>query len=441
MEIKKTQIDDMNFRLSLNVVKEDYVEKKKKALNDFRKQADIKGFRKGMAPMSLIEKMHGISALVDSVNKVISDSLNKYIEDNKLNILGEPLPNDELQQKIDWEKDESYEFIFDLALSPTVDFNLSKDDKIVSYNVPVTKEAIANQKENILRQAGKMEVMELVGEDDFIVADLAQGDTKIENTYISLKTIENKTNKKKFLGKKVGDKIEVDVNKVFTNEVDRAALLKVKKEELANIAPDWEITLKEIKGVVPAVSGQEVYDRIFGKDVVKDEASFEAKIEEKLAAENQREADYRFMLDAREYLINKTNIKVPEAFMKRWLFTINEGKFTMADIEKDFDLFVKDFRWQLIRQYIMKEQKMQITKEELLENAKEIARYQFAMYGLNDVADEQLSHYAETLLSNEKEGRRIYEKAEENKVIDYIKSVVTLEPKEISIDEIAKLNA
>ena len=285
-----------------------------------------------------------------------------------------------------------------------------------------------------------MENGEEVGEEDFIIADLEQGETKIEGTYITLRTIESKTMKKKFIGKKVGSSFTVDVNKTFTNETDRAALLKVKKEELADMDPNWQVTVKEVKTFVEAEQNQDLYDRMFGEGVVTDEAGFEAKIAERIKQEYEQESAYRFMLDSREYLLNKTNIQLPEEFLKKWLYTINEGKFTMEEIEKDFQLFLKDFRWQLIRQYIMKEQKMEITREALVEAAKRVAKMQFAMYGLNDVPEEQLNSYANSILSNEKEGRRIYEKTEEDMVIGYIKSVVTLDKKSISIDDLQKMN-
>jgi trigger factor len=246
--------------------------------------------------------------------------------------------------------------------------------------------------------------------------------------------------KKKFIGKKVGSSFSVDVNKTFTNETDRAALLKVSKDELANMDPEWNVTIKEVKTFVEAEQTQDLYDRMFGEGVVTDEAGFEAKIAERIKQEYEQESAYRFMLDAREYLLNKTNIQLPEEFLKKWLFTINEGKFTMEEIEKDFQLFLKDFRWQLIRQYIMKEQKMEITREALVEAAKRVAKMQFAMYGLNDVPEEQLNNYANSILSNEKEGRRIYEKTEEDMVMNYIKGVVTLENKSISIDDLQKMN-
>lgn len=439
MKVEQVKVNDLTYQLNVNIEKADAQEKKKKALNEYRKKVEIRGFRKGMAPMSLVEKMHGIQALVETVNQMISEAINNHIAENKLNILGEPLPNEEKQKEIDWENDESYEFVFDIALAPKVEFTLSKDDKIVSYNVAVSEEAKKAYKSNMLKQFGKLENTESVKEEDFIIADLEQGENKVEGTYITLRQMAQEA-KGQFIGKKAGESFEVNVHETFVNETDRAALLKVKKEELASVEPMWKVTIKEVKTFVEAEQTQEIYDRMFGEGVVTDEAGFEAKVAERIALEYKQESDFRFVLDAREYLLNKTNIELPEEFMKRWLFTINEGKFTMEDIEKDFALFCKDFRWQMISQYIMREQKMEITREEVLAAAKQIAKYQFAMYGLNDVPEEQLNHYAESILANEKEGRRIVEKTEQDKVIGYVKSVVTLEEKEISIEDLQAMN-
>lgn len=439
MKVEQVKVNDLTYQLNVNIEKADAQDKKKKALNEFRKKVEIRGFRKGMAPMSLVEKMHGVQALVEAVNQMISEAINNHIAENKLNILGEPLPNEEKQKEIDWENDENYEFVFDIALAPQVEFTLSKDDKIVSYNVAVSEEAKKAYKSNMLKQFGKLENTDSVKEEDFIIADLEQGENKVEGTYITLRQMAQEA-KGQFLGKKPGESFEVNVHETFVNETDRAALLKVKKEELASVEPMWKVTVKEVKTFVEAEQTQEIYDRMFGEGVVTDEAGLEAKVAERIALEYKQESDFRFVLDAREYLLNKTNIELPEEFMKRWLFTINEGKFTMEDIEKDFALFCKDFRWQMISQYIMREQKMEITREEVLAAAKQIAKYQFAMYGLNDVPEEQLNHYAESILANEKEGRRIVEKTEQDKVIGYVKSVVTLEEKEISIEDLQAMN-
>lgn len=439
MKITQKNVDDLTLIVTLNIEKEDYADKRKKILSDFRRNADIKGFRKGMAPMSLIDKMHGRTALLDAVNGVISDGLNNYISENNLNLIGEPLPNETEQKPIDWENDDEFSVSFDIATAPKLEMNLTSDDKIVYYDVEISKEEKNKYVSNLLKQYGRLENTEVVGEDDFIVADLIQGENKVEGTYIALRSIANEEVKKEFIGKKSEDSFEIDVNKAFENETDRAAMLKVKKEELSTIEPIHTVVIKEVKRFADAAIDQTLFDKMFGAGVVNSNEEFDAKIEERIKAEYSQESDYRFMLDARETLIEKAAIALPEEFLKRWLFTANEGKFTMEEIEKDFELFLKDFRWQMIRQFITQQQEIKMTREDLLNQARKIAAYQFAMYGLNNVPQEQLDHYAESILSNEKEAKRIYEKVEEDLVLSYVRTVVTLDKKSISIEKLREL--
>jgi trigger factor len=440
MKVTQKQAEDLTLMVSLTIGNDDYAPKIKKILGDYRRNADIKGFRKGMAPMSMIEKMHGQSAMVDAVNNLISEGLNNFINDNKLNIIGEPLANETEQKPVSWKAGEDMEFIFDIALAPKVDIALSADDKIVYYEADLSKDEIAKYKSNVLRQFGQLGVAESIDqEEDFIIADLIQGENRVEGTYVALRSIEDKKIKKQFMGKRAGDEIEVDVNKTFTNEADRAALLKIKKEELSTVEPMWKIIVKEVKRFVEPEINQDLFNKMFGEGVVTNEEGLDAKIVERMKAEYAQESDYRFMLDARDYLIEKAAIAVPENFLKRWLFTANEGKFSMEEIEKDFGLFLKDFRWQMIRQYFVKEQKLDVNREDLLAQAKSIAAYQFAMYGLPNVPEEQLNQYAESLLSNEKEGRRIFDKVEEDKVIGYVRSVVKLDKKSVSVEKLREM--
>lgn len=439
MEITHQNNDNLTIEVVLKFGKEDYAEKRKKNLNNFRKTADIRGFRKGMAPMSLIEKMHGSSALADAINDLISESLNNFIQEQNLSLIGEPLPSETNRPENNWESGEDFSFVFDLALAPKVELSLDKEDKIVYYDVKIAAKAKKEYRSNLLKQCGKLENTDVVKEESFIIADLIQEENSIEGTYISMKTIEDKDSRELFTGKTSGDEFEIDVVKAFPNEADRASLLRVKKEELSSVNPKYKVIIKEVKDFVDAEPTQEVYDRLFGPGVVTTEEQFDKRVEERLKTEYAQESDYRFMLDTRDYLINKCNINLPEDFMKRWLYVANDGKFTMEDIEKEFDLFAKDFRWQLISGYIMREQNLKITKEQLIDQAKKLAAYQFAMYGLNNVPDEQLNSYAESILTNEKEGRRIQEKVEEDLVITYVRSVVTLDKKKISIEELHKL--
>lgn len=439
MKITQKNLDDLTLIVTLNVEKEDYTDKRTKILKDFRRNADIKGFRKGMAPFSLIEKMHGKNAQLDAVNSVISESLNNYITENKINVLGEPLPNETEQKPIDWENDQEFSVSFDIGTAPKIELELTADDKITYYDVEVNKDDKEKYISNLLKQFGTLVDTDVVKDDDFIIADLIQGETKIEGTYIALRSIATDDIKQDFIGKKSGDTFEIDVNKAFENETDRAAMLKVKKEELASLNPVYTVVIKEVKTFADATIDQALFDKMFGEGVVKSEEEFNEKVEERLKAEYAQESDYRFMLDAREALIEKAALPLPEEFLKRWLFTANEGKFTMEEIEKDFPIFLKDFRWQMIRQYITREQEIKMTREDLLDQARKIAAYQFAMYGLNNAPEEQLNQYAESILSNEKEAKRIYEKVEEDLVLNYVRSVVTLDKKSITIDKLKEL--
>ncbi|MCK9305616.1 MAG: hypothetical protein M0P27_09515, partial [Bacteroidales bacterium] len=379
-------------------------------------------------------------ALVDSVNGLISEGLNNYITENELNLIGEPLPNEKEQKPVDWDNDTAFDFVFDIASSPVFDLEIGGEDKLPRYIPEISESESSKYLSNLLKQYGKMEDVETAQDDDFIIADLQQGEKRIEKSYISLKTINNQKEKNKFLGKKAGDSLVVDVNEAFENEVDRAALLKLKKEELNGINPEFSVEIKEIKRFMDAQLNQELYGRIFGPDAVKNETEYEDAMKKKMEAEYMQESDYRFMLDARNYLIEKADIRLPEDFLKRWLYSANEGKYTMEEIEKEFHNFLKDFRWQMIKGKIMKEQKLEVTKEKLLDNARKVASYQFAMYGLNNVPAEQIDRYAQSLLENEKEQRRIFEKSEEDQVMDFLLRNVTLAEKRIPLDELQKTN-
>ncbi|MCX4334689.1 MAG: trigger factor [Bacteroidales bacterium] len=437
MEITKKQIDDLNIELTLSIAKDDYADKKKKKLNDYRKKAEIKGFRKGMVPASLIEKMYGPSVLVDSVNDVISESLNNYINENSLRVVGEPLPSED-QPKTDWVDGNDFTFKFDIAMTPEVSFELSKEDEVLYYNITASEQAKSEMKANLLKQYGSLEDGEAAAEDDFIIVDFEQGETKVEGTYVALRNVAEGV-RPSFVGLKPGDSIDVNVNDAFTNETDRASMLKVEKEELASLDPMFKMTVKTVKTFKPAELNQETFDKIFGEGAVKNEEEFDAKIAERLSAEYKQESDFRFSKDVKEYLVKKAGIALPEKFLKRWIFVANDGKFTMEEIEKEFDLFLEDFRWQMVRSFLMEKYSVKIEEADVLASAKALAAYQFAMYGLNNVPDEQLESYAKSILAQEKDGRRIYEQVEDQKTVDAVREQITLKNKKISVEKFREL--
>lgn len=437
MKVDQNRIDDLNLELTLSIAKEDYADKKIAKLKERRRTAEIRGFRKGMVPMSLIEKMYGQAALVDAVNDVISESLNNFIHENNIKVVGEPLPAED-QPQTDWVDGNDFTFKFDIARNPEVALELSKDDEIVYYTITATEEAKKEMKDNLLRQYGSLEEGEAAKADDFVIVDFEQGETKVEGAYVALRSVSESV-KPSFVGLKAGDSIEVNVNDAFENETDRASMLKVKKEELATLDPMFRMTVKNVKTFVNAPVNQETFDKVFGEGNVASEEEFDAKIEERLKAEYAQEADFRFSKDAKEYLVNKAGLVLPEKFLKRWIFVINEGKFTMEDIEKEWDLFIADYKWQMIRTFLMEKYALKIEEADILASAKGFAAYQFAMYGMNNVPDEQLEAFAKNILSQEEQGRRIYDQVENEKTIAAVREAVTLKKKKISVEKFREL--
>ena len=434
MKLEQNRIDDLNLELTISVAAEDYADSRKKKLNDYRKKAEFKGFRKGMVPMSLVEKMYGQSALVDSVNDVVAGELNNFINENSLRVLGEPLPSED-QPETEWVAGNDFVFKFDIAENPAIAFELSKDDEVTYYTITVTEAAKNEMKDNLLRQYGSLEEGDAAKEEDFIIVDFEQGETKVEGTYVALRNVAE-TARKAFVGVKPGDVLDVNVNEAFENETDRASMLKVSKDELATLDPMFKMTVKNVKTFVNAPLTEETFEKIFG---VKTEAEFDAKIEERIRAEYAQEADFRFSKDAKTYILEKAGVNVAEKFLKRWVYVVNEGKFTMEDIEKDWDLFIIDYKWQMVRNYLMDKYNVKIEEADLLASAKGFAAYQFAMYGMNNVPEEQLEAFAKNILSQEEQGRRILDQVENEKTFAAVREVVTLKKKKISVEKFREL--
>lgn len=437
MNITQNKVDDLNLELTLDISKEDYADRRKKRLNAHRRTAEIRGFRKGMVPMTIIEKIYGQSSLVDAVNETISEALNGFIKDNSLKLIGEPLPKED-QPKIEWENGNDFTFVFDMALAPEVDFTLSKEDELPYYEIEVTEANRNELKENLLRQYGSLEDGEAAKEEDFIIVDFEQGETKIEGAYVSLRSVSDAV-RPSFVGLKKDDVLDVNVNEAFTDETDRAAMLKVKKEELAGLDPMFRMTVRNVKTFVSAPMTQETFDKVFGEGTVSDEAGFDAKVAERLAAEYRQESEFRFSRDAKDYLVKKANVALPENFLKRWVYEVNEGKFTKEEIGKDFDGFLADYRWHTVRNMLMDRYSVKVEQEDLLASAKAFAAYQFAMYGIANVPEEQLESYAKSILSQENESRRVLDQVEDQKTIAAVREVVTVKPVKVTVEQFREL--
>ena len=437
MNIVKNQIDELNIQLTVTVAHDDYAEAEKKELQRCKRTAEFKGFRKGMVPMSLIERVYGERVLGEVVNKVLSDAINNFVKENNIKMVGEALPSED-QPEIEWKSGNDFTFKFDIATTSEVNFELSKDDKVKVYEIKVSAEAKKEMKDNLLRQFGSLTDAEQAGEDDFVIVDFAQEGKTVEGSYVGVKNVEGEA-KSKFLGAKVGDQFDVNVNEAFTIESDRAYMLKVKKEELASLAPEFHVTVKEVKTFAPAEENQETYDKIFGENQVHNAEEFDKAVTARLEENYRQESDYKLSKDLREYLVKKADIKLPEEFLKRWLFNINDGKFSKEEIEKEAPAFFEDFRWQMVRGYIMQKFDLKIEEKDVHEAAQAYVAYQYASYGMGNVPEAILKDSVARVLQDENTSRRIVENVEATKVIEAVKGAVTLKAEKVSVEDFRTL--
>ncbi len=437
MNIVKNQIDELNIQLTVTVAHDDYAEAEKKELQRCKRTAEFKGFRKGMVPMSLIERVYGERVLGEVVNKVLSDAINNFVKENNIKMVGEALPSED-QPEIEWKSGNDFTFKFDIATTSEVNFELSKDDKVKVYEIKVSAEAKKEMKDNLLRQFGSLTDADQAGEDDFVIVDFAQEGKTVEGSYVGVKNVEGEA-KSKFLGAKVGDQFDVNVNEAFTNESDRAYMLKVKKEELASLAPEFHVTVKEVKTFAPAEENQETYDKIFGENQVHNAEEFDKAVTARLEENYKQESDYKLSKDLREYLVKKADIKLPEEFLKRWLFNINDGKFSKEEIEKEAPAFFEDFRWQMVRGYIMQKFDLKIEEKDVHEAAQAYVAYQYASYGMGNVPEAILKDSVARVLQDENTSRRIVENVEATKVIEAVKGAVTLKAEKVSVEDFRTL--
>ncbi|WP_421918017.1 trigger factor [Marinifilum sp.] len=447
MNITKTNIDDLNAVIKLQIVKEDYESRVNDVLKDYRKKANINGFRQGKVPMGVIEKMYGTPVLAEEVNKLLSEELTKYIRENDLKILGEPLPNETEQKEINWGTDTDFEFAFDIALAPEYNLNLSKRDKLTFFKIAVDEKMIENGVEMHARRFGSNQPVEAVEEKELLKGNYAQVDAEgklvedgitSEDVAISLEYMADEDAKKKFIGAKKDDVVVFNPAKSFANKTDLASMLNISKEEAETLDSDFQFTITEITKFVNAELNQELFDKVFGEGTVSSEEEFKAKIKEDIEKQLVNDSDYKFLIDAKEKLIKKSKMELPEAFLKRWI-TISNNEITKEQVEEDFANYVDEFKWQLIKNRLTEENELKVEQEEIMAFAKQQALMQFQQYGMMDVPEEYLTNYAQQMMQNQEEQRKIYERMIDNKIVEFLKGAVKIEEKEVSTEEFNKM--
>lgn len=449
MNVSQTNIDKVNATITVSVDKVDYQEKVEKTLKDFRKRANIPGFRPGNVPLGMIKKMYGKSILADEINKLVGEALYKYIQENQLNILGEPLPNTE-QQTIDFAKEENFSFVFDIALAPEVSLAFGKEDKITYYTIDVNDELVERQIQSYKQNYGKYETLENEAAKDTdllkgVICELEGESPKengihVESGVLMPSYMKDKEEQAKFIGAKVGDKIIFNPGKAYEgNEAEIASFLQIEKDKISSLSPEFSFEIKEVTRYQEAELNQELFNKVFGEGSVSSEAEFKDKVKTLIQTQFAPDSDYKFLLDARSLLEHKVGkLELPEAFLKRWLLTSNKDK-TQEIVDQEYPSIEKDLTFHLIKEQIIKANNLKVEEADIQEIAKQAARAQFAQYGMMSLPDQMLENYAQELLKNKESARNLADKAMETKIVEVLKKDLQVEEKTVSLEEFKQL--
>lgn len=448
MKISFESSDKVNGLLTLTVEEADYKEKVEKTLKDYRKKANIPGFRPGMAPMSMIKRQFGTTVKVDEINKVLGEQMYKYIHDNNIQMLGEPLPSDK-QEAVDVEAEAPYTFMFDIAVAPEFNVELTGNDTIDHYTITVDDKIIDQQVDMFASRSGHYAQVEEYQANDMLKGDMReldeQGNTKeggitVEGAVMMPEYIKVEDQKKLFEGAKLGDIITFNPRKAYPeSDVEISSLLKMKKEEVAGITADFSFQITEISRYEKAEVNQELFDQIYGKDVVKDEKDFREKIAEGLKAQFEVDADFKFIQDVRKYLENKVGeLTYPDALLKRIMLNNNKDK-GQEFVDKNYEMSIKELTWHLIKEQLVKANNIKIEEADVKEAAKEAAKAQFAQYGMTNIPEEYIDNYASDMLKKKEYTESLVNRSVERKLTEVLKKVVKLDEKTATLDEFNKM--
>ena len=449
MKISFECADKINGLLTMTVEPADYQEAVEKTLKNYRKKAQVPGFRPGMVPMGMIKKQYGTAVKVEEVNKLLGEKLYEYIQENKIQMLGEPLPNQEKQVPQDFEKDAELTFVFDIAVAPEFKAELTGKDKIDYYTITIDDKMIDDQVQMYASQAGEFVKADVFSGNDTITGDMREldenGNTKeggivTEGAMVMPAYIKADDQKKLFDGAKPGDIITFNPKKAYPdNDAEVAALLKTEKDNVKDLNSDFSYQITEIRHFQPAEVDQKLFDRVFGEGTVKDEKEFREKIAANIAPQLQQNSDYKFLLDVRQHMEKKVGkLEFPEALLKRVMIQNNKDKG--ADyVEKNFEGSIKELTWHMIKEKLVAANNIKVEDADLKAVAKEAIRAQFAQYGMSNVPDDVLENYAAEQLKKRENVDNFVDRAVDVKLTEALKNVVKLNAKEVSLEEFNKL--
>ncbi len=437
MEITREQREQGTSLLKVVVSEKDYGEAVDKMLREYKRKANIPGFRPGMVPMGVVRKMYGKGAVAEQSYRTASNAVFEYLQKEGIDYVGDVIPSDE-QGDFDFDNNTEHEFLFEIGEAPEVKLDLSEKDKLTYNKIAVDAKMHDAYKDNYLRRYGRLVDVDEVKNDEALTVTLDNGDMRIEDAYVGLISMID-DERKPFIGKKTGEKMDVNVNELYKTASQRAAILQVKEDELEGINPQFTMEIKQIRQFANPELNEEFFKMAFPAGNVTSEAELDSFVDAEIEKELGRESDYLFTINVRDFLMEKAALQMPAEFLKRWLYVINEGKFTKEDIEKDFDGFVKMFTWNYIQKHIIKEADLKVSAEEAEAEAKEFAKAQFAQYGMPSAPDDMIAGFSKQILENKEQAQKIYEKLYELKVVDYVKSKIKVDTKSVSSDEFAKL--
>lgn len=436
MNIVREQREQGVSLIKVVVSEADYAADVEKVLRDYKRKANVPGFRPGMVPMGVVKKMYGKGVVAEQSYQTASKSVFNYLKENNIDYVGDVIPSEE-QGAFDFDNGTEFEFVFEIGEAPAFNLELTKEDKI-AYNLIAIEESMHNDyRTNYLRKFGRLADADVVESDEALTVTLSNDEMVVEDAYVGLVSM-SEEERAPYIGKVKGDKMSVNVNELYKTESQRASILGVKQEELESIAPEFELEITNIRKFADPELNEEFFKMAFPAGDVTSEEQLEAYIDSQIAVELARESDNLFGAQLSTYVREKANLQMPEAFMKRWLMVINEGRFTMEEIERDFADFVKMFTWNFIQKRVIESEEITVTPEEAIEEAKSQVRMQFAQYGMAAAPDDMVEGYAKQMLQDKQQGSKVYEHLFESKVVASLKEKVTVETKTISLEAFGK---
>jgi trigger factor len=441
VEITLEKKDTTNGTIKINLKEADYHPKVAEKLKEYSKKASIKGFRPGKVPAALIEKMYGKGILVEEINTLLSKSINDYIKENKIPIIGDPLPDTEKSLAIDWENQKEFEFNYKVGLVPEFKCELSDKVKVNKYTIEVDNKVVEETLDNLRNQYGKMTNPEISEEGDFVSGELKEvGGDFSTITMIPLNKLK-KAETKKFTGKKAGDIIEFDIEKAFEESASAAHATGLSIEDVEKKKGKFELTVTSISRSEPAPLDEEFFSKLFGKDAVKSIDEFNTKLKETITENYNKEAEGLLTRDIHDHFVKTTKIDLPDAFLKNWLYVSNNGKITEEQIEKEYDLYVNEVKWSLIKNKIAEANNIKVENEEIIKKTKEMIGQQFGNMNFGEEMEETFNKISDNYLKQEngKNYMKMFEQVFLDKVLSLIKEKISLPEKKINVDEFKKI--